>query len=371
LKSFKSPISHLSSSRIYQPTLSLNRTSTWRKLQANITPSHYNHIQQFQRERRQQQQQNPLLSVPHPIMLSPLNKQSEFENLLVDCLLLIIIVKLRNTPSLEEIEEFQPVTDIRSPSQVPSVLLNDILSSFFPTLSTQLTPTSSSNNNPIVYNSQHHTNPNVGKTPYMLFDSKSEMTELLLIDQPSALSSSFIKSEFISGNQQSKKVHSLFESIEELCLLIRKLLQHQLTEQKITFLQANIANQLAILLTYLAIPNNEKIISELIKKDTIERMTSTDEDDISFQKPLVLTIGTQTDLEWTQISKSMLESSNNLHFHTKLVHDLVDFGVHQSSSYENKQEAIIYIPPPSSFQKVTSHTELMSTSGKNKKLILK
>jgi hypothetical protein len=80
LKSFKSPISHLSSSRIYQPTLSLNRTSTWRKLQANITPSHYNHIQQFQRERRQQQQQNPLLSVPHPIMLSPLNKQSEFEN---------------------------------------------------------------------------------------------------------------------------------------------------------------------------------------------------------------------------------------------------------------------------------------------------
>jgi hypothetical protein len=68
----------LSRSRIYQPTLSLNRTSTWRKLQANITPSHYNHIQQFQRERRQQQ--NPVSSVPHPIMLSPLNKQLEFEN---------------------------------------------------------------------------------------------------------------------------------------------------------------------------------------------------------------------------------------------------------------------------------------------------
>jgi len=78
LKSFKSPISHLSRSRIYQPTLSLNRTSTWRKLQANITPSHYNHIQQFQRERRQQQ--NPVSSVSHPIMLSPLNKQLEFEN---------------------------------------------------------------------------------------------------------------------------------------------------------------------------------------------------------------------------------------------------------------------------------------------------
>jgi len=272
---------------------------------------------------------------------------------------LIIIVKLlkndsftdisvqnsANTPSLQEIEQFQPVTDIVSPSQAPSVLLNDILSSFFPTLSTPIIQTSSSNNNPLVYNSQHHTKDDVDKTPYMLFDSTSEMTELLLIGQPLTLSSSFIKSEFISENQQSKKVHSLFQSIEELCLLIRKLLQHELSEQKITLLQATIANQLAILLTYLAIPNNEKIISQLITKDTIERMTSTDEDEISFQKPLFLTIGTQTDLAWTQISKSMLESS------TKSVHDLIELGVHESSS----------------LQKVKSHTELMSTSGNNKK----
>jgi hypothetical protein len=78
LKSFKNPISHLSFSQIDQSILPLNRTSTWRKLQANITPSHFNHIQQFERDR--QQQPHPLLSVPHPIMLSPMNKQFEIEN---------------------------------------------------------------------------------------------------------------------------------------------------------------------------------------------------------------------------------------------------------------------------------------------------
>jgi hypothetical protein len=95
-------------------------------------------------------------------------------------------------------------------------------------------------------------------------------------------------------------------------------------------------------------------------------MTSTDEDDISSQQPLILTIGTQTDIEWIQMSKPMLMSSNNLHFHTEPVHDLVEFQVHKSSSsFENKQEQNINISPSS--QKVTSRTELMSTSGKNKK----
>lgn len=54
----------LSSSRISQSILSLNRTS-----------SHDNHIQEFQREHTQ-------LSIPHPIMLSPSKKQQSMsENL--------------------------------------------------------------------------------------------------------------------------------------------------------------------------------------------------------------------------------------------------------------------------------------------------
>ncbi len=231
--------------------------------------------------------------------------------------ILIIIVKPSNQYSpyalslnkKDDIEEFQPIIELLS----PSVFLNDILSSFFPSI-----PTSSSNNNPLVFHSlHHHTNDDISKSPFMLLDNTTDMTELLIIDQPS----SFIESDFVFENQQPKKIHSLAESIEDLCLLIRKLLQYELTDQKITPLQATIANQLAILLTYLAIPNNDKFVYELMKKDTAERMTSTDETHFSLQQPLVSTIGTQTDVE---------------------------FETHA----------------PSSPQKVTSLTELISTSGK-------
>jgi hypothetical protein len=198
-----------------------------------------------------------------------------------------------NVPSLQEIEEFQPMSEIVSPSQVPSILFNDILSSFFPT-----PLTSTSNTNPFIFDSQQ----DIIKTSYT--------TEFLIIGQPPP--------------------PSLIESIEELCMLIRKLLQHELTEQKITSLQTTIANQLAILLTHLPMPNNEKMM-----KDTIQRMTSTDESDFP---PLISTIGTQTDIEWTnQISKSVLTPP--------------------------KQEELINTPPSS--KKVTSQTELMSASGTN------
>lgn len=227
---------------------------------------------------------------------------------------MIIIVKLlkndsftnksvHNTLSLQEIE-------IISSSQVPSTIFNDIFSSFFPTISTPLTVTLQSNNDPLVFHSKHHSNNDISKT----FD----MTEFLLIDHPST---------------------SFIESIKELCLLIRQLLQHELTEGKKISLQSTIANQLAILLTYLAIPKNENLTSSLITKNTTEKMTSTDP-----QEPLGFTIGTQTDLEGTQISKSS--------------HPLVEF------DNQNKEEKILDIL---SSQKVTSHTELISTSGKNNK----
>lgn len=121
-----------------------------------------------------------------------------------------------------------PTIEIVSPAVVPSTLLNNIISSLFPTVS-------SSENRPMF-------------------------------------------------QQQPKQVRSLSESIEELCLLIRQLLHFELTEQNITPLQATIANRLALLLTYFVAPNPQT--------STMERMTSTEE-----EKPRLLTIGTQTDLE--------------------------------------------------------------------------
>jgi hypothetical protein len=216
-------------------------------------------------------------------------------------------LKTSSLNEIENIEEFQPVIEIVSPTQVSSILLNDILSSFFPTIST-----------------------------------------------PSA----FIQSDFIPEQRQPRKIHSLFESIEELCLLIRKLLQYELTEQKITSLQATIASQLAILLTYLAMPNHENGISSLRTANTLEKMTSTEEENVSFEKFLVSTIGTQTDFD-DSISKPRIMSSENIHSHTNaVVHDLVEFKAYQSS--DNKQQGTVDILSLS--QKETSHTDLISSS---------
>ncbi|CAF2684010.1 unnamed protein product [Rotaria sp. Silwood2] len=461
LKSFKNPMSHLHSSQICQSILPLNRTSTWRKLQANITPSHYNRIQEFQRDRQQQYHAS---STIHPIMLPPLHKRSEIdsseaskfisnitdsyvsytslsidsptnlsdsstdhriiqsidvdhkivdnddnsntmnpitnsletahqleiypiENIVVENKKNFLNQAITNSPSTcsnndlkddssiiksvqmspnasslhetENIEELQTFIEILSPSQVPSIFLNDILSSFFPTISTQLTSTSS-NNNLLDFHSHHYINDDIGETPYVLFDNTGNMTEILSIDPlPPLSSSSFVKSKLVAENHQPKKVHSLFESIEELCILIRTLLQHELTRQKITPLQATIASQLAILLTYLAIPNNEKIISGLMTKNTIERMISTDENDFS---PQLSTVETQTDIEWTiQLNdQKVFESPSHMHFHSEPIHNIVEFSMHEPSSSEIKQEEII--DTPLSSQKVTSHTDLTSTS---------
>ncbi|CAF0996672.1 unnamed protein product [Rotaria sordida] len=458
LKSLKNPISHLPSSQICQSTLPLNRTSTWRKLQANITPSHYDRIQQFQRDL---QQQYHSLSTIHPIMLSPLHKRSEIDssqpskvisnitdsyvsytslsidsptnlsnssadhriiqsidvdqkfvdnddnsntmnpvthsletahqleiyptdNIAIENKKKYLNQTIPNSPltlsnndikddsstnmlvqitpngsllhDTENIEELPTFIEILSPSQVPSIFLNNILSSFFPTMSTQLASTSS-NNNLLDFHSHHYINNDISQTPYILFDATGNMTEILSVDSLS--SSPFVESNIVVENHQPKKVHSLFESIEELCILIRTLLQHELTEQKITSLRVTIASQLAILLTYLAIPNNEKIISELMtKKNTNEKMISTNENDCS----QFSTVETQTDIEWTlQLNnQKVFESANHIHFHTEPIHNILEFSMHKSSSFEMKQEEIINTSLSS--QKVTSHTELMSTS---------
>lgn len=69
-------ISYFPSSKTHEAVSSLNRTSTWRRLQANITPSHYNRIQRFQKER---QQQYHSLTAIHPIMLSSLYRESAID----------------------------------------------------------------------------------------------------------------------------------------------------------------------------------------------------------------------------------------------------------------------------------------------------
>ncbi|CAF4675746.1 unnamed protein product [Rotaria sp. Silwood1] len=463
LKLFKNSISHLSSSQFCQSTLPLNRTSTWRKLQANITPSHYYRIQEFQQDRQQHYHSSPTI---HPVMLPPLHKRSEIhsseeskvisnitdtyvsytslsidfstnssntntdsriiqsidvdqkildnddnsnttnpitnsletahqleiysiENTAIENNKNFLNQTIANSPSTfsnndlkddsstnisvqiapnatslhetENIEEHQTFIEILSPPQVPSIFLNDILSSLFPTISTQLTSTSS-NNNLLGLHSHHYIHDDINEIPYILFDNIGNMTEILSIDEipPLSLSSSsFVGSNHVTEIHQPKKVHSLFESIEELCVLIRTLLQHELTGQKITSLQATIASQLAILLTYLAIPNNDKIISELMPKNTIERMISTDENDFSLQ---LSTVETQTDIEWTiQLNdQKVFESSNHLHFHTEPIHNVVEFSIHEASSFDIKQEDIINTSLSS--QKVISHTDLISQS---------
>jgi hypothetical protein len=276
---------------------------------------------------------------------------------------------------LENIEEFQPVIDILSPTQVSPVLLNDILSSFFPIISNPLASTPSSKNSR-VFQSHHHTNSGIGEAQCMLLDDSTDMTEFLIIAPPppslrtgSDISKSFIIEE-VSENDQPKKVQSLLQSIEELCILIRKLLQYELTKQKTTPLQATITSQLAILLTYLAVPNNEKIFSGLIVKETIERMALTDKNDLLSEQSPVTTVGTQTETEKTiplndQPSKMLLRSFDNIHYHTELLQDIVELNVHKSSSSlcEIKQKKRTDIP--SSLQRAASQTELMSTSSKN------
>ncbi|UJR38318.1 hypothetical protein I4U23_030988 [Adineta vaga] len=295
-------------------TLISNRSSTWRKLQTNIPASHYNHIQH---ERQQQQ----------PVMLSPLKRQTEIEpsetsntmntfvssiesqcslsdlneprtysieNVVIDHKSNISF-KNKDPPSIvvpnqisstessiqknDNIEEFKPV------SEISSLFLNDILlSSFF----------STTNSNPLVYQSNHHANSDIKKTSFMIFDDTPDITELLMIDQP------------LNEHHPSKKVTSLITSIEELCLLIRKLLQSQLTEQKTTSLQAMLSTQLAILLTYLAMPKNEK--------QTVDKITSTD---LSSQTS---PIETQTDLEWNiQSNNQKSDPVPKLSSHTELI----------------------------------------------------
>ena len=274
---------------------------------------------------------------------------------------------------IENIEEFQPLLELVSPSHVPSILLNDIVSSLFPTISAPFTSSASSNIHPLVIRSEHHNADHINQIPYMSFDDTSNMPELLLIGSPSTLTSTLIQSDF--NSTPSRNVHSLLESIEELCLLIRQLLDRELPGQKVTSLQATIANQLAILLTYLAIPNNEKIIPTWRTENTMEKMTSTEEDLTSFQKSLFVTNGTQTDLVWNillndSIPQSMNVPSENIHSEKDLADDAMKFTVYKSPSIsENEREKMIDIALSS--QRGTSQTELTSASGKDSKQIFK
>ncbi|CAF4866234.1 unnamed protein product [Rotaria sp. Silwood1] len=88
-------------------------------------------------------------------------------------------------------------------------------------------------------------------------------------------------------------------------------------------------------------------------------MISTDENDFSLQ---LSTVETQTDIEWTiQLNdQKVFESSNHLHFHTEPIHNVVEFSIHEASSFDIKQEDIINTSLSS--QKVISHTDLISQS---------
>ena len=242
------------------------------------------------------------------------------------------------------------------------------MSSFiFSTISTSLSPISS-NNEFRDHHSHCHTTVDVNEMLCIRFPNTRSSTKMLIGDLSAKPSSSFDKVSFVSENHRMKKVHSLFEAIEELCILIRKLLQHELTEQKITLLQATIAHQLAILLSYLAMPNNQKIIAEMMMKNTTERMISTDENHVLIQRPVVSNIGTQTNIEWIvqlndRLTKILVDSFNNIHSRSELSNNSVKFRVNEPLSFKFKHGEITDIELPS--KKATSHTESMSASSKN------
>lgn len=222
----------------------------------------------------------------------------------------VSVVNSVKTSSLQDVEEIQPLIEV-----VPSVLLNDIFSSIFPTISP-------SNHKSIIIHSEQQTD---GQRTIM--EKNSNRTEFVFLSpSPSTFTSTRIESD-LTAEQQTGEVRSLSDSIDELCLLIRQLLHYELTEQKITPLQATIASRLALLLTYLVGSDQQTIISNSKRKNTTEQMTSIDEDNDLIEKPLLSTIGTQTDQERHVLSTD----------------------VHRTSSFDERQQEI---------------TELISTSGK-------
>ena len=136
----------------------------------------------------------------------------------------------------KSVEELRPI----SPLQWPSLLSCDVLSSYLPAL----------------------------------LDSRPNLTEVFLI-QPSV-------------------------RIEELCLLIRQLLEKDsMADEQTTSLQRNLVNQLGILLTYFAMmeQQQQKNSPSFIPKSTAERSTSTDFDVLSEAKPRLVTVETQKEFE--------------------------------------------------------------------------
>ena len=175
------------------------RRTSWRKLRANLTPSSYRYIQEFQQCRSATRR--------HPVMLSPRRPATVSDS---------SEVSHSSSPStlFSEIEQFQPMLDLLSP---PSY--------FVP---------------PLLIIEEHRSN------------------------------------------------LSLSQAIEELCFLIRALLQRHLTEENVDLLQIEMIRRLTMLLTYLA-------VLEVKPRETMERVTSIDAGDLPVEKHLRCTVETQTE----------------------------------------------------------------------------
>ena len=193
--------------RTNRVTVPLMRNTSWRKLRANITPSYYHYIQEFQRDGASARR--------HPIMLPPQRPRTASDCSKVD-------ISHSTSPSslFSDIEEFRPMLDLVSP-----------LTFFHPSI--------------------------------VIIEEMSEVHRSNL---------------------------SLSQSIEELCLLIRALLQRDLTEESINVLQIEMIRRLAILLTYLAVPGGQR-------RETMERTTSIDAGDFPLETCLICTAETQTDID--------------------------------------------------------------------------
>lgn len=123
----------------------------------------------------------------------------------------------------------------------------------------------------------------------------------------------------------------LSDSIGNLCLLIRNLLQNdRFDEEKTTSLQRNVINQLGILLTYLALMEKAKVSSSFV-----DRSTSIDFDVFQEEKLRFVTVETQTDFEENCFS---IESAQNFINSIHSRSDSSSFVLDQSKSISGENE---------------------------------
>ena len=217
-----------------------------------------------------------------------------------------------------------------------------------------------------------------------MFDNAIDMSQFIIItsnSSPLLLDGfDFPRSSIVGPTFHDVPVKHI-QPLDELYILIRQLLQCDVSEKKKRrVLQTAISTQLGLLLTYLAQLNCETRVSDLNVKETIERTTSMEENDVPYsqQRHCVATIGTQTSRRGQSQSEEKSPCRLPIHdekfqFLTESASDIIDSCMNgtdssrassSSSSFEITQDNI-KTDQLSSAPKTSGRIELPSHSGES------